>query len=503
MFKSKTKGNLIYSEPPLNEQTEVTSQNLRALLSRNSDVQFIEIYICGDKDRRVTITFIDGMVDTKGISEYVVKPLAEKSQLCKEKTDTEVIDLIAHGLIHSPNLATRTNINDAISDILTGSCAVVFDHATTAVTFRTMALEQRSITESTTENASKGAKDAFVESLRVNTATVRSKIKSQKLVIEETTVGRQTRTNIAVVYLDGIVNQNIVDEVKKRLSGIDIDGVIAPGFIEEYIIDKRFTAFPQILATERPDKFCTSLLDGRVGLIIDGTPIAYDVPAVLNQFLRTVDDYSQNFWLATLLRMLRYACLMLTLFLPAFYIAITTFHQEMIPTELALSIVSSKEGVPYPTFLEVIFLQVAFEIILEAGLRLPKNIGQTISIVGALVVGEAAVNAKLISPAVVVIVALTVISSFTVPAQDLSNAIRLWRFILIFSSSIIGLFGIGIGALLLLFDLASIETYGVPYLSPFAANEGKNLDDSIIRMPLPFIKNRLWNLGTPNKRRQR
>jgi spore germination protein KA len=175
----------------------------------------------------------------------------------------------------------------------------------------------------------------------------------------------------------------------------------------------------------------------------------------------------------------------------------------MIPTELALSIVSSKEGVPYPTFLEVIFLQIAFEIILEAGLRLPKTIGQAISIVGALVVGEAAVNAKLISPAVVVIVALTVIASYTIPSQDLANAIRLWRIILIFLGSIIGLFGIGIGVILLLFELSSIVTYGVPYLSPFAANEGKNLDDSIIRIPLPFIKKRLANLGTPNERRQK
>lgn len=503
MFKASKKKDALYSEIPENKQKDLNSDNLRGILGKSSDVKFIDIYICGDRERAVTIVYVDGMTDSKSISEFVIKPLTEKSRLNREKTDDEVIDAIAHGMVCYPVLATRSDINDVINDVLSGSCAVVFGRAKTAVIFNVKGMEQRSITEPTNENTAKGAKDCFVESLNVNTATVRSKIKTQRLVIETTTVGRQTLTSVGIVYLDGTVNKAIVDEVKRRLDGIIIDGVLEPGFVEEYIIDKKYSAFPQIMATERPDKFCTAILDGRVGLLIDGMPVAYNVPAVLYHFLRTSDDYSQNFWLASVLRLLRYLCLLLTLYLPAFYIAITTFHQEMIPTELALSIVSSKEGVPYPTFLEVIFLQVAFEIIIEAGLRLPKTIGQTISIVGALVVGEAAVNAKLISPAVVVIVALTVISSFTIPTQDLGNAIRLWRFILILAGSMIGLFGICVGAILLLFDLASIETFGVAYLSPFTANEGGNLEDSIIRVPLPFIKKRLASLKTPNERRQK
>ncbi len=503
MYKTRKRTNMLYSETPDNENEELTSVNLRALLGRNADIQFMDIYICGDKGRRVTLAYIDGLVDKNSIGESIVKPLTDKSLLCRNKADDEVVDLMTHGLIYSSGWAARTNINDAISDILSGGCAVVFDAAKTAVTFHTKEIEKRGITEPTNENAAKGAKDSFVESLRVNTATVRSRIKSQKLVIEETAVGKQTLTSIGIVYMDGVANQAIVDEVKERLNSIDIDGVIIPGFIEEYLIDRRYTAFPQILATERPDKFCTNLLDGRVGLLIDGMPIAYDVPAVLFHFLRTIDDYSQNFFLVTAIRILRYAALMITLLLPAFYIAITTFHQEMIPTELAISIVGSKEGVPYPSFLEVIFLQIAFELLLEAGLRLPKSIGQAISVVGALVVGEAVVNAKLMSPAVVVVIALTVISGFTLPNQDLSNAIRLWRLMFIVFSSMIGLFGIGIGALLLLYELSSIETFGVPYLSPFVSNEGQNLGDSLIRVPLPFIKKRPAYLNTLNKKRQK
>ncbi len=503
MFKASKKKNVIFSETPDNGEKELTSDSLKEILGKSADIQFIDIYICGDRGRPVTVSFVDGLADQKSISDFIINPLIEKSMLYKEKADTEVIDLITHGLVRYPVSATYTDINGAINDILSGCCAVVFDNVKTAVTFCVKEMEHRSITEPTNEITAKGSKDCFIESLGVNTATVRSKIKTQRLIIEETTVGRQTLTNIGIVYLDGTVNQTLLDEVKKRLSRIDVDGVIEPGFVEEYIIDKKFTAFPQVLATERPDKFCTSILEGRIGLLIDGIPFAYNVPAVLYNFLRTIDDYSQNFWLANVLRVLRYLCLILTLILPAFYVAITTFHQEMIPTELALSIVSSREGVPFPTFLEVILLQIAFEIILEAGLRLPRSIGQTISIVGALVVGEAAVNARLISPAVVVIVALTVISGLAIPTQDFSNALRLWRFILILFSSIIGLFGIGVGALLLLFDLASIETFGVPYLSPFTANEGQNMDDSIIRMPLPFIKKRPAYMKSPNERRQK
>jgi spore germination protein KA len=503
MFKASKKKNALLAETPDNGQKDLTSENIKEILSKSADIRFVEIYICGDAGRPVTVSFVDGLANQQSISDYIISPLSDKSMLYRAKADTEVIDLVAHGLVRCPVLATRTDINGVINDILSGSCAVIFDSVKTAVTFSVKGMEQRSITEPTNETAAKSAKDSFVESLGVNTATVRSKIKTQRLVVEVTTVGRQTLTSIGIIYLDGTVNQALVDEVKRRLSGIDIDGVIEPGFVEEYIIDKKFTAFPQVLATERPDKFCTAILEGRVGLLIDGMPIAYDVPAVLYNFMRTVDDYAQNFWLASVLRIMRYMCLILTLMLPAFYVAITTFHQEMIPTELALSIAGSREGVPFPTFLEVILLQIAFEIILEAGLRLPKNIGQTISIVGALVVGEAAVNAKLISPAVVVLVALSVISGFAIPTADLANAIRMWRFIFLIFSSAIGLFGIGVGALLLLYDLASIETFGVPYLTPFATNEGRNMNDSIIRIPLPFIKKRPAYMKSPNERRQK
>lgn len=493
----------IYTEMPHNKDTELTSSKIKSLLIRSSDMRFREIYICGDQQRMVTLVFIDGMIDSKTISDDVIKPLMQKSLLCEADSERKIIDLIEHGFVYFPEMKTRNNINDAINDILAGSCALVFDKEKTALTFDTKGYEKRTITEPTSESTVKGTKDSFVESLRVNTATLRSKIKSPNLIIEETIVGKQTRTFVAIAYLDGIVNKTIVDEVKKRLNNIDVDGVIEAGFVEEYIIDNKYSTFPQASVTERTDKFCTAILEGRVGLIIDGLPTVYIIPAAIYQFLRTPDDYSQNFIVVSFIRFLRYVSSALTLFLPAIYVAITTFHPEMIPTELAQAISASKEGVPFPIFIEVLAMLIAFEILLEAGLRMPRNIGQAVSIVGALVVGEASVNAKLISPAVVVIVAATVISGFTIPNQDFSNSIRIWRFIMVLAGGAIGIFGVSMAALFLLYHLASIETFGVPYLSPFAANEGHDFGDSFIRIPLSALKNRPTFLKTPNKRRQK
>lgn len=505
VFKKKASKNneVIYSEKPDNKDLELTGDNIKSILKKNSDAISRDIFICGDHKRPVTLVFIDGLVDSKGMADDVVKPLVENSKLCEAKNGKDTIDLIKHGAVYFPHMHVRDNINDTLNDILNAGCAIIFDSEKTALTFAVKGFEKRGITEPTSENIVKGAKDSFVEALRINTATVRRKIKTQKLVVEQTKVGRRTETSIGIIYIHGIANSHLVDEVKQRLDNIEIDGVIEAGFVEEYIIDKKYTVFPLVAATERPDRFCTSIMEGRVGLIIDGLPTAYIIPATIQQLLRTTDDYSQNYLVVSALRLLRYLTALLTVFLPGFYIAVTTFHQEMIPSELAQTIAASKEGVPYPSFIEVFLMLIAFEILLEAGLRLPKTIGQAVSIVGALVVGEAAVNAKLISPAVVVVIAITAISSFTMPNQDFSNALRLWRFVIAIVSTAMGIFGISMGAVFLIYQLASIETFGVPYLSPYVASEGKDLGDSIIRIPLRFLKKRPSSVRTPNERRQK
>jgi spore germination protein KA len=369
-------------------------------------------------------------------------------------------------------------------------------------TFDIKGFRERGITEPTGENVIKGAKDSFVENLRTNTASIRMKMKNVRLVIEETRIGRQTSTRIGIVYIKGITNVHIVDELKKRLGKLDTEAVLTTGIIEEAIIDHKLSPFPQVITTERPDKFCSCIVEGRVGILVDGLPVTIIIPGTFEAFLQAPEDYSQSFIVNSIIRFLRYTLMFVTLFLPGFYISVSTFHIEMIPTDLALAITASKEGVPFLIFIEVIFMLLAFEVLVEAGLRLPKNIGQAVSVVGAVVVGQAAVEARLVSPAVVVTIAVTAISSFTMPNQDFSNALRLWRFIFAIFSSIIGLYGLSIGAIILLHHLANIEVFGVPYLTPFVGGDGKNMQDAVFRFPFSAQRKRPTSLRTTNKKRR-
>lgn len=500
--KKKTEDQVLFNEGFENSELELTTADIKGLLQYSSDVVYRELYINGNKSLPVTMIFIDGLIDVKTVDDDILKPLTQEMSLSKSKGPEDIIENMEHGTVYHVSQRTRNRLEDCISDILDGYVALVFDNVKKALTFEAKGFEKRSITEPTSENVNKGGKDSFIEDIRTNTSTIRRKIKNHRLVIAKRVVGKQSLTNIAIVYIDGIANKEIVEELKKRLDKIDYDGVLSSGVIEESIIDNKYTSFPQVIYTERPDKFCANLLEGRVGIIIDGLPVSFIVPGTFASFLQTPADYSQNFIVSSVLRFLRYIITFTTLFLPGFYVSVTTFHQEMIPTELALAITASKEGVPFPTFAEVIFMLTAFEILIEAGFRLPQSVGQAVSIVGAVVVGQAAIDARLVSPAVVVVIALTAVSSFAMPNQDFSNALRLWRFAFVLVSSVIGLFGLSLGGIILLNHLSSMEVYGVPYMSPFEGEDNKRIQDSLFRFPFSAMFKRPTSLRTTNKKRQ-
>ena len=485
------------------DQLELTLKNVSAILAENSDLVLRHIRIRNNPLLEVTLVYVDGLVVQDTISDLIIKPLMQQEQFDSCKNQQEVVNLIAAGNVYYAAIKRREKIGELLNDILTGSVALIFDSLNLAVTFEAKGFEKRSISEPTGENVIKGAKDSFVETIRVNTATCRRKIKSPNLVIEETIVGKQSLTPVAIVYMKNIINKELVKEVKQRLDNINIDRSITSGYIEEFIIDNKNSTFPQVLSTERPDKFCTNILDGRVGIIIDGTPIAFIVPATLIMFTQAPEDYAQQYIISSIIRYMRYTAMFVTLLLPGFYVCITTFHLEMIPTELAISIAASREGVPFPMAIEVFIMLAAFELLVEAGLRLPKTIGQAISIVGAVVVGQSAVQAKLLSPATVVIIALTAITSFTMPNQDFSNALRLWRLLIFLLASLIGIFGLTSGLLFLFFHWSQMETFGVPYLSPFVSDEDKQLQDTLFRFPLNTMKYRPKILDTKNERRMK
>lgn len=485
------------------EKLELTSKNIINILGENSDFTLRQIKIRNNPVLETTLIYIEGMVEQVTISDFVIKPLMQQEQFDACINQQEAVKLIFDGNVYFTTIKRREKIENLLNDILTGSAALIFDSINLAVTFEAKGFEKRSISEPTGENVFKGGKDCFVETIRVNTATCRRKIKSPNLVIEETIVGKQSKTPVAIIYLKNIADKLLVMEVKKRLDSINIDRAITSGYIEELLIDNKNSAFPQVLYTERPDKFCSNISDGRVGVIIDGLPVTYIVPATLIMFLQAPEDYAQQYIISSIIRYIRYTAMFVTLLLPSFYVSITTFHLEMIPTELAVSIASSKEGVPFPMPIEIFIMLAAFELLVEAGLRLPKTIGQAVSIVGAVVVGQSAVQAKLISPATVVIIALTAIAGFSMPNQDFSNALRLWRLILFLLGSFIGIFGLTSGLILLIFHWCQMETYGVPYLSPIVSDGNKPLQDTLFRYPLSKMKYRPKELKVINKKRMK
>jgi spore germination protein KA len=484
-----------------NTTPEITCENVRSILGSNSDFASRVLLIRDNSKIPVTLVYIDGLVDSKVINDNVLKPLAQDEQFDTCKTSAEAIALISMGIIYSTTITLRTDLKDLINDLLGGSIAIIFNDSKTAFTFEAKSDLKRSISEPAAETVIKGSKDSFVEELRTNTALMRKKIKSPYLSVEEIIVGTQTRTTIAIVYMKNIANKKIVDEVKKRLETFDISAALTPGIIEELLVDDKYSAFPQVQYTERPDRFCINIVEGRVGVMIESVPTTFIVPGTLLQFIQALDDYSFHFMVGSALRFLRFLAMFVTLVFPGFYITITTFHPEMLPTELTFSIVASREGVPFPMFVEVIILLLAFEFLVEAGLRLPKAIGQTVSIVGALVVGQAAVEAKLVSPATVIVIAITAIAGFTMPNQDFSNALRIWRFLLVILSSIIGMFGLTFGLIFLLYHWCKMESYGVPYLDPFVANEDEQLQDTLFRFPFSAMKKRPSSLNPLNKKR--
>jgi spore germination protein KA len=486
-------------EPPQNPE-EVSLDTFRQRFADSADAVFGNITVGGI---RVDVLFIDGLISAKTVSDYVLKPIVQEPPLHDAKDEKQLIDAILAGVTYHGQRKRCDTMTDAMSELLSGSALLVFEKSKAAVAFDSKGFDKRGITEPTNENVLKGSKESFIEVLRINTALIRRRMQTSALKISQMKLGRRTNTNVAVVYLEGIANVNTVNLVKQKLQSLDIDGIVSAGQIESVLIENTRTIFPQTLYTERPDKFCGNILEGRVGIIIDGMPIAYIVPIDLNSFIQAPEDYALNSLVSTLFRIMRYLCVFVSLVIPAFYVSITTFHQEMIPTKLAVSIISSKQGVPFPTYMEVLMMLLAFEVLLEAGLRLPRAVGQAVSIVGALVVGQAAIAANILSPGVVIIIAAAGITGFVVPSQDLSNAVRVCRIGLVLLSTIAGLFTTTLGLIFILYHMCALESLGTPYLSPFASNDGKQMfNDTIVRKSWVKMKDRPVNVSPQNAKRE-
>lgn len=460
------------------------------------------VLLFNDPSKEMTLCFVGGMARLERACDYVLRPLSQSEALGHAKDMDEAFYLMLNGALYDLTVAEKRTMDEAVSSLINGDCLLLLPNGR-ALSFSTGTEEKRSVMMPEDEPSIKGAKDAFVENLRTNTSLVRRRLRAPELRVTEQIVGRQSLTPVDILYIKGIADPTLVEEVSRRIKKIDVDAVLMPGNIEEYIVDDLDSPFPLLLSTQRPDRFCAGLVEGRVGIFVDGIPQGYLLPGTIQQFFKTAQDKSENWVVATGLLVLRYFCMLVTLFLPALYIAAVTFHPEIIPTKLAISIVSAKADVPFATVFEVLLMLVAFEILQEAGLRLPASIGQTVSIIGGLVVGTAAVQAKIVSPAVLIVVAVAGIAGYTTPSQDFAGALRIWRLIIAAAASIGGLFGMIIASAVLVYRLAMLESFGVAYLTPFTANDGEEEESgTIIRQPLPKAKLREKALRTLNRRNQ-
>lgn len=482
-------------ERPLSHSIEENEQTLQSIYAHCYDVVFRSFYIGGE--RKALLIYIEGLVDVSEMDDNMLSPLMEASAL----EFPEVVDLIEKK-VSVGSVQEVNTFSDCISEVSSGNSLVLIDGTPKAISVGLTKWESRSITESDAEIVVRGPREGFIETIHVNTSMLRRRIRSPKFKLKTMEIGKYTKTQVILGYIEGIAQENLIKEVENRVQRIDVDGLIDSGELEEFIQDANYSPFPQVLSTERPDVATANLLEGRVILIVDGSPFVLVMPVTFFSFLQIAEDYYARFMIGTLIRWLRYTFLFISLLLPSIYVALFTFHQEMIPTDLLISVASAREQTPFPALVEALLMEVTFEALREAGLRLPKQVGAAVSIVGALVIGEAAVQASIVSAPMVIVVALTGIASFTIPRYPVSISIRVLRFPMIFLAGTLGLLGVIFGIIAIVIHLCTIRSFGVPYLSPIAPLHGDELKDVLIRAPWWTLNKRPHLTGERNTFRQ-
>lgn len=468
--------------PAISETLDTNVQQLKKDLGEDSDFLLREITLGGNSAHSVAIVHIDGVSDEQRVIEGIIEPLQEQ-----EATEAFSLDWVMNEVTIS-GIKKAKSWNEAIFAILCGDTAIFINGSTEVLIAATRGGQSRSISEPTTETVIRGPKDCFTESIRTNTSLIRQRIRSSHLRIEGIVLGEVTQTDIALVYMDDIVEPSLLKEIQDKIKQNKFDAIMNSEYLEEILQNNIFSPFPTVLNTERPDVVVGNILEGRVAILVHGTPFTLVAPATLTQFMQSPEDYSQHTNSATFIRFLRVTTFGIAILAPALYVAITTHHQEMMPTTLAISLAAQREGIPFPTILEAIMMEFTFEILREAGVRMPRAVGQAVSIVGALVLGQAAVQAGLVSAAMVIVVALTAISSFTFPHYSISVSTRLLRFLFMLAGAFIGLLGISLGLLILLTHLVTLESFGIAYLSPITPFIKEEQKDTFFRLPFQFLK---------------
>lgn len=473
--------------------------NLKKLLDEPDDLVIRNITV-GQQNYPCAIAYIDGLIDRELVQNSMLESL--QSIITNVENPEDIVTTfneIYQAFISITTIEKGETFDDVSNAILSGNVVFYLDGIATVIIINAMGGETRAIDQPITETLVRGPRTAFVENLGTNISLLRREIRDPNFRLKTHKIGRRSKKSLVVVYVDGIVNPGIVKEVNRRLETIDIDEAPESGIIEQWIEDSYLSPFPQILNTERPDMVSSSLLRGKVAILLDGTPFALIVPVTIGDIFKSPEDYYERWLYSTLLRILRYFGAFLALFLPGLYIALTSFHQGLIPSKLAFSIAAAREGVPFPPLIEAVLMVITMELLQEAGLRLPTPIGQTIGIVGGLVIGEAAVQAGIVSPVMVIVVALTAIAVYTTPTFSLGISLRILRFAFMIVAATFGLYGMVLVYIMINIHVVNLTSFGVPYATPFAPTLLRDWQDLILRAPRSILTKRPEFLQTEDE----
>ncbi|CAH1219186.1 hypothetical protein PAECIP111893_04511 [Paenibacillus plantiphilus] len=479
---------------------------LQKCCERHSDTRIRELHI-GHTDVRAAIVFIEGLSNNSEIQNNIIRPLmsnfAERYEGDASYAEGTVSgSFLINNVLSVSEWAAQSRVQEVMTAVLAGSTALLIAGSKEALILGTTKGKARSLEEPVSEAVVRGARIGFTELLSDNIAILRQQGKCDELCIERFVVGKRVKKDLVIAYMEEIANPQLVEEVKRRIAGIDMDMVHESGYVEQLIEDSYLSPFPQLQSTERPDRVMAALVEGRVGILLDGTPFALIAPVTFSMLLQSPEDYAERWISGTLFRLLRLLAALNSLLVPALYISFISFHPGLIPTKLAMSILGTREGVPFSSLVEALIMEVSIEILREAGLRLPKPIGPAMGIVGGLVIGEAAVQAGIVSPILVIVVAVTAISSFAIPQYNAGITLRMLRFIAMFCSAVLGLYGVVLFFLLLCSHMVKLKSFGVPYASPASSIRISDWKDFFIRAPIPFMKSRPKLLHTKNTKRK-
>lgn len=471
---------------------------VRSAMGGSQDVIFREFVLQGGTE--AALVYIDGLINSQLLHDSILESLLNGGA---SGAGRSLLDSVVKEILVAGDIGRTSDLNVLYDNLLSGDAVLLIDGCEEAVRIGVSGAEDRNVTEPVSQSVTRGPMEAFNENLRTNSALIRKRIKDTRLRVESLHVGRVTKTNVAIVYLSGIANDKIVEEVRIRLNRIDIDGILESGNVEEWIEDKTYTPFPTVYNSERPDTIAAGVLEGRVAILVDGTPFVLLVPALFVHFFQAAEDYAQRFDISSLIRSIRYLSLVITLLAPALYIAVTTFHQEMLPTNLLINLAAQREGVPFPAFIEALLMEITYEILREAGVRMPRTVGQAVSIVGTLVIGQAAVQAGIVSAVMVIIVSITAIASYVIPSGSMSITVRMLRFMFMGLAASFGLYGILIGLITLALHVSGLRSFGIPYMAPWAPIIPEDLKDTLFRLPIRKMTSRPRLISQNNIRRQK